>query len=159
MTSESTTSSALYRFRLERSAVTKFSGLLALKPRKDGMWSVLLDATGIPLVKMLVHTDGTKQAEYCAAAICDSRLPELRGKVVEYIYFPPENADCPWYAFFSVCLETKDQAQSVKWKRMGPIRLWEVEQIPPDMEERITVKMKLSSITVHLQRIENKSGK
>ena len=113
------TSSALYRFRLERSAVTKFSGLLALKPREDGMWSVLLDATGIPLVKMLVHTDGTKQVEYCAATLCDSRLPELLGKVVEYIYFKPANADCPWYAFFSVCLETKGQEQHKKILNLG----------------------------------------
>lgn len=159
MTGESITSS-LYRFRLERSAETKFSGLLALKPREDGMWSVLLDATGIPLVKMLVHADGSRQIEYCAAALCDSRLPELLGNLIEYIYFIPANANCPWYAFFSVCLETDNQEQSVKWERFGPIRLWEVEQATtPAMQEKITVHMSLSSITVHLQRIDNEPGK
>ncbi len=151
--------STLYRFRLEHSDETKFSGLLALKPREDGMWSVLLDATGIPLVKMLVQTDGTKQIEYCATALRDSKLPELLGKLVEYIYFTPAKADCPWYALSRVCLETEDQKQSIKWKKWGPIRIWEVEQVPSAIQEKITVHMNLSSISVHLLEIGNNTDK
>ena len=145
--------STLYRFRLEHSAETKFSGLLALKPREDGMWSVLLDATGIPLVKMLVKMDGTKQIEYCATALRESKLPELLGKLIEYIYFIPAREDCPWYILSRVCFETENQKQSVKWKKWGPLRIWEVEQVT-SIQEKITVHMNLSSISVHLLRID-----
>jgi hypothetical protein len=143
--------STLYRFRLEHSTETKFSGLLALKPREEGMWGVLLDATGVPLVKMLVQADGYQQVEYSATALRKSKLPELLGKLIEYIYFTPAGTDCPWYALSRVCIETKDQVQSIKWKKLGPLKLWEVEH----STEMITVHMNLSSISVHLLEIEN----
>jgi hypothetical protein len=157
--SESDTASALYRFRLERSGTAKFSGLLALKPRTNGMWSALLDATGAPLAKMIIHPDGSTQVEYRAAAIRDTRLPELLGKLVEYIYFTPASAECSRYAFSCVCLEQETPEQAVKWKRLGPLRLWEVEQTTTALQERITVHLKLSSILVHLERMDGEAGK
>ena len=51
-------SDKLYQFRLERSGKTKLAGLLALKRQGDDMWGGLLDATGIPLVKMQVTAEG-----------------------------------------------------------------------------------------------------
>jgi len=154
------TTSSLYRFRLERSSETKFSGLLALQPRAGGIWSGLLDATGVPLVKMVVYPDGTRHLEYCATALHGSRMPELLGKLVEYIYFTPAAADCPWYAFSCVCLAAETPEQMVKWKRMGLLRLWEIEKMsPPDAGEKITVHLNLSSVTVHLDHMDNKTGK
>lgn len=147
--------SELYRFHLERSGTTGLSGLLALKPRENGMWGVLLDATGVPLVKLLVMPDHSYDIKYCATAVCETRLPELLGKLIDYIYFIPANEECPWYALSCICQVTDDSGRSIKWKRFGPLHLWEVEYERPSMEsEEITIHMKLSSVTVRLQRME-----
>ncbi len=147
---------ALYTFRLEQSQANRFSGLLATKPRENGMWSVLLDATGVPLIKMLVKANGAKQVEHCAAAVCDTRLPALLGNLVDYMYFMPASSECPWYALTCICQETDALNRSIKWKRIGPLHLWELERPAiAGKNEKITLHLGLSSITVHLQRIDN----
>lgn len=147
--------SELYRFHLERSGTTKLSGLLALQPKEEGMWSVLLDATGVPLVKMLVRSDGAKKVEFCAAAVCDTRLPEVLGKLVDYIYFMPAGTDCPWYAFSCTCMVDEGAGRRVRWERFGPFRLWEVDRVlSPGQKEKIHVRMYFSSVTVQLDRME-----
>jgi len=147
--------SALYRFRLEHAGTTKFSGLLILKAQADGISSILLDASGLPLIRQEVYPDGSRRVESCAAPLRETRFPELLGKLVEYIYFTPGRNSCPWYAFTCVCQENGKDRQ-LKWKRFGPLHLWEVEQsITEQMKEINTVRMNLSSITAYLQEIDN----
>lgn len=148
--------SELFQFRLERSGKTKLSGLLAIKQQENGIWNGLLDATGIPLVKMLVGADGSKHLEYCSKAVCDTKLPEILGKLVDYIYFMPANAECPWYAFSCICEESENGQISTKWKKFGPLSVWKVDHLTtPGNKEKIEVRMYFSSVKVHLQRIDS----
>lgn len=146
---------ALYQFRLERSGATKLSGLLALKHQGEGVWGGLLDATGVPLVKILVQPDGTHALEYCAAAVCDTKLPEVVGNLVKYLYFSPANQTCPWYTVSCIC-EDSESDHKIKWKKFGPFRSWGVEKKNlKGRDESIDVQMYFSTVKIHLKRIGN----
>lgn len=151
--------SALYRFHLERAGETRLAGLLALNFHEDGIWCGLLDATGVPLIKMHVRPEGTTDIEYCAKAVSDTMLPEVLGKLVEYIYFTYPRDACSWYAFSCICEEKEGEWQGRKWKRFGPFHYWEVrQQNPPGKDENIEVRMYFSSVKVTLARIDNPAG-
>jgi hypothetical protein len=142
----------LYQFRLERSGQTKLAGLLAIRHQADGVWGGLLDATGIPLVKLLVTPAGNNEIEYCAATVCDTKLPEVIGKLIHSIYFRPADPECPWYTVSCVCAQSAGD-KKVKWNKTGPFRSWEITmEKPGTIEEKIAMKMYFSSVLVQLQR-------
>ena len=141
----------LYQFRLERSGQTKLAGLLALKQQGDTMWGGLLDATGIPLLKLQVTEEGNHEIEYCSAAVCDTRLPEMIGKLINSIYFTPPNNECPWYTVSCICEESVND-ERIKWKKFGPFRSWELTQKNPGAPgETIFMKMYFSSVQIRLK--------
>lgn len=142
----------LHKIRIQQAKVTKFSGLLALEPRTEGIWCVLLDATGIPLLKGLVTPDGTMQVKYSVGAIQESKLPDLLARVIEYSYYSPASFECPWYAPYRVCTSSDASGNRTKWKKLGPIRLWQVDSKNlADKGEMLTITMTLSSVRVTLQ--------
>ena len=152
-------SATLHKIRIEQSDVTKFVGLLALEPRADGIWCILLDATGIPLIKGLVSTDGTMRVEYSVSSQLASRLPDLLGRVIEYTYFIPASPDCPWYDPYRVCFSRDDSGSIVKWRKLGPVRLWQVDKKHyKDQGETITVKMNIRSVLITLQHLDEGLG-
>lgn len=145
---------ALFSFRLEHKGVPKFSGLLALENHDRGIWCVLLDATGIPLVKELVAEDGSLEITYRAGALKNNRLPDLLGKVVHSIYFTTGVTDCSWYMLSCICSDSPSPDRTVKWRKFGPVRLWEVnKKVTPAQTTELAVRF-FPSLLVQLQRLE-----
>ncbi|GAB4335754.1 MAG: hypothetical protein Kow0089_05620 [Desulfobulbaceae bacterium] len=138
----------LYRFRLERAGTTRFSGLLAITPLETGVRAVLLDATGLELVRESVAPDGETAVEYAAPPVRSTRLPELLGKLVETLYFTPAAGECSWYALVAVC-RADEGTGSRTWKRLGPLHLWDLWR-GGNARAATTVRFGLSGVTVHL---------
>lgn len=145
-------SSVLYKIRIQQAEVTKFSGLLALEPKIDGIQCVLLDATGIPLLKEFITPNGTMQVEHSVGTIKDSKLPNLLNRVIEYSFYTPAATDCPWYDPYRVCIENNALGKRTKWKKLGPVRLWQVDRTHlADKREVISITMAFSTVRVTLQ--------
>lgn len=146
---------ALYQFRLERSGQTKLAGLLALRQQTEGTWGGLLDATGIPLVKMVVPPAGEYTVEDCSPAVCDTRLPEVLGKLIAYIYYTPARSDCSWYTLSCVCQKSGQGEKLAKWKKIGPFHAWQIlQENPGSRSEKIYAQMYFSSVRIDLRRID-----
>ncbi len=152
-------SSTLYTIRIEQSDTTRFSGLLAIEPRTDGMWTILLDATGIPLLKGLVRSDGTLEMAYCVDALRSGGMPDLLSRIIEYTYFLAARHDCPWYAPYRVCFSRDEAGSLVKWQKIGPFNPWVVKrQLHEERGETITMHLKIPPVRVTLQHLAEEKG-
>ena len=107
----------------------------------------------IPLIKLFNEPDEEPSLEYCAAPVCDTRLPEIVGKLIDYLYFTPADAACPWYAFSRVCTKTENGKTS-KWHKLGPFRSWEIDYLAEkNGNMNMDVAMYFSTVKIHLQQI------
>ncbi len=151
---DKTRDGTLYRIRIKQGGTTRFSGLIGLKPVSGGVESLLLDATGAPLVKGSARPDGTMVIEYAPGALREKRIPELIGKLVKYIYFTPGTPDCSWHIPYQVCLEEREPGIRTKQAKFGPLRLWQVQTVHRGhVGETIEVETLLPPIAISLDRV------
>ena len=58
-----------------------------------------------------------------------------------------------------VCFSSDDSGSIVKWRKLGPVRLWQVDKKHHnDQGETITVKMNIPSVLITLQSLDNEPG-
>ena len=143
---------ALYRIRIEQGGATRFSGLLALQPVPEGIRTVLLDATGAPLVKGLAWPDGSMEVAYAPEALRTRRIPELIGKLLKYIYFTSGNRECPWYILDRICIDEETPDVRVKQGFFGPVQLWQVRTDRPGTGKETIQVQRIPSLLITLER-------
>ena len=148
---------ALYRIRIRRGSETRFSGLIGLQPVSKGMETVLLDATGVPLVKGLVLPNGNMDIDYAPKVLQEKRLPELIGKLVKYIYFTSGTMDCSWYIPYQVCQDSCEPGSRIKQAKFGPLRLWQVQTVHRGaVGETIEVETLLPPLVITMDRVSQR---
>lgn len=121
----------LLNIRIERWQELRFSGLLAVRQEQDGLYYMLLDATGVKLLEARVSNAGEHVLIHANGALKETGLDEFLSEALARIYlFWPEQLPCSGSWFHSFCY--RDTAASVapsEWNktvRLGPLKLWQV---------------------------------
>lgn len=120
----------LYNIRIERWGSVRFSGLLVVKNRQDGLYYGLLDASGVKLVEAEVYTSGEHRLLHAKMGIKDTRLPEYLSTSLQRIYLlEPAQFPCSSSFLLRFCreLSESDDGGMLTSLHAGPITLWEVQ--------------------------------
>lgn len=119
--------SQLMNIRIERWGTTRFSGLIGLQQRDNGIYYVLLDATGVKLMEALVKEDGNHQLIRAHGSLKDTQLSEFLSESLQKIYLiEPEVLPCSRTVFLRFCMEKSEDNRWHKYAQFGPFRLWSV---------------------------------
>ena len=119
--------SQLMNIRIERWGTTRFSGLIALQERANGIYYILLDATGVKLMEALVKEDGNHELVRVHGALKDTRLPEFLSASLKKIYLiEPDTLPCSRSLLLWFCMEKSEDNHWHKYAQAGPFKLWSV---------------------------------
>jgi hypothetical protein len=120
--------SQLLNIRIERWGTTRFSGLIALQERSNGIYYVLLDATGVKLMEAMVKEDGNHELVRAHGALKDTHLPEFLSESLQKIYLiEPDILPCSRTLLLWFCMEKLEDNHWHKYMQAGPFRLWSVD--------------------------------
>lgn len=121
--------SVFWKIRFFRWSKPVFSGLLGIKFEQHSLHYVLLDGSGITLVRARVDQSGKISNQSGIARIINSGLPNFLGSALTKIYFlEPANMPCNHTFFFKLC---KEQGKNgiVKSLTTGPFPLYTIEYL------------------------------
>ena len=105
----------------------KFSGLLGVMKHKDGLYYVLLDATGIKLLEADVKNEGEYIVKSGLNKLIDSSLPGILAQSLWRIYIiEPAELPCSKYFFQQICREQMSHNTWIKYSDKGPFTHWSV---------------------------------
>ncbi len=123
----------LYNIRIERWGKIRFSGILALQQRKEGLSYVLLDATGVTLIEAEVSLSGDHRLIRANGSLKISQLPHYLSTSLKRIYLlDPLQSPCDRTLFFSFCKEPSGAQEWQKYVQAGPFTVWKVEKSERD---------------------------
>lgn len=119
--------SQIMNIRIERWGTTRFSGLIGLQQRGNGIYYVLLDATGVKLLEALVKEDGNHELIRAHGSLKDTQLPDFLSKSLQKIYLlEPEVIPCSRTLLLRFCKEKSEDNGWFKYAELGPFSLWAV---------------------------------
>ena len=147
----------LWGLRIVHGDVPKFSGIMGLEPREGGIYSVVLDATGVPLLEGVVMSPDTIEVTRCIDELRKRRFPELISRVVGGLYFTPLDLHCSWYDWGCAVRSDLDggQGEMVEY-RLGPFTGWRAIG-KPRFEEALemTVSFPFQGLDVYLKKMRD----
>ncbi len=119
--------SQLMNIRIERWGTTRFSGLIGLQERGNGIYYILLDATGVKLMEALVKEDGNHELVRAHGSLKDTQLPEFLSASLQKIYLlEPDTLPCSRTFLLRFCMEKSEDNHWHKYAQAGPFSLWSV---------------------------------
>ena len=151
----------LWELKIVHREVPKFSGIMGLEKRERGVYCVVLDATGVPLLEGVVTSPTEMEVTRCLEELRRRRFPELMSRVVGALYLTPLEPSCPWYAWG--CAQRRpdgDGVQSVVY-RLGFFTGWRAEsRIEPDSERAGEMKVSFpwGGVDVFLKKMKEDNG-
>lgn len=105
----------------------QFSGLLALQHRQDGLYYVVIDATGIKLIEAVVSLSGDHRLIHAVGSLKTSQLPNYLSTSLRRIYLlEPLQSPCSQELLLSFCRERLKEHGWRKYVESGPFTVWEV---------------------------------
>jgi len=123
----------LYNIRIERWGKIRFSGILALQQRKEGLYYVLLDATGVTLIEAEVSPSGDHRLIRANGSLKTSQLPHYLSTSLKKIYLlDPLQSPCDRTLFLWFCKEPSGAQGWQKYVQAGPFTVWKVEKSERD---------------------------
>ncbi|MDH3347692.1 MAG: hypothetical protein OEM02_06290 [Desulfobulbaceae bacterium] len=115
----------LWGLRIVHRDSPKFSGIMGLEAREQGVYCVVLDATGVPLLEGVVMSPDTIEVTRCIEELRKRRFPELISRVVGGLYFTPLNSHCSWYDWgCAVRFDLENGPGEMVEYRFGPFTGW-----------------------------------
>lgn len=117
----------LNRIVINSFGTERFSGLLGLKKQDNGLYYVLLDATGIKLLEAEVNNDGKYIIKNGLKKLIDSSLPTILALSLWRIYIvEPIELPCSTHFFQKLCREQGSHDTWIKYSTKGPFTHWSI---------------------------------
>lgn len=133
----------------------KFSGLLGLAEQQDGLYYLLLDATGLKLLEVEVYSNGDYTIKYGIKRLADSRLPQILARSLRNIYIiEPAKLPCATDFVYNFCEEPVDRDTKIKYTRYGPFPGWKV-RLETSGNGLITYSEPWVGLLITLSKIDN----
>jgi len=121
--------STLYNIRIVRWGDLQFSGLLVLQYRQDGLYYVVLDATGVKLIEAEVTLSDDHRLIRALGPLKKSQLPRYLSISLKRIYLlEPLQSPCSHEFMLSFCRERLQERGWRKYVESGPFTVWEVSK-------------------------------
>ena len=118
----------LYNIRIHRWEGLRFSGLLALQIKADGVSYALLDPSGITLLEAEIGADGEHKLLQAKGEMQTSALPEYLSTSFYRIFgVDPEEYPCSRDGLITFCLKTSKETGWVKEVLAGPFTVWQAK--------------------------------
>jgi hypothetical protein len=146
----------LLNIRIERWGEVRFSGLLALRQAGEGMYYVLLDATGVKLLEVAVAGDGKHRVLHAKGALQDSGLDEYLAVVLARIYLnEPAALPCTGTWMYRICEEETSKGVE-KYCLVGPLSIWEIvtERAKDRPYGIVTYRQPWIGVVIHLEPVK-----
>jgi hypothetical protein len=156
-------SGVLLNIRIERWEKLRFSGLLGLREEAQGLYYVLLDATGVKLLEVEVARDGGHKPERASGPLKELNLVPFLSEALSRIYLQePARVPCAGSWFHRLCREESEESGERSWykySRSGPFTIWQVtgRRTPAVGDEVVVYTQPWLGVTITLDRVA--SGK
>lgn len=119
----------LFNIRIMRWGDLRFSGLLALQYRQNGLYYIVLDATGVKLIEAEVASAGDHMLIRAVGPLKTSQLPNYLSTSLKRIYLlEPLQRPCSQEFLRSFCREPLPEHGWRKYMKSGPFTAWEVRK-------------------------------
>ncbi len=113
----------LLNIKIQSRDELRFSGLIALVAKKDGLRYILMDASGVKLLFGHIQKNHRQKTLYAIPAIQESGLVSFLATSLSRIYLEsPNELPCSQEGLNWFCLEKKEQW--LKYEQRGPVVLW-----------------------------------
>ncbi len=133
----------------------RFSGLIGLVERDNGLQYILLDATGIKLLEAVIAKDGSYEIIHGIQKLKQGELPQLLATSLHRIYYiQPLQSPCSSYFLSRLCRKTLDDGNPIKYFLIGPFPAWKVVY-KNDAKENITYEQPWLGLNIHLSQAQN----
>lgn len=121
----------LLNIRIERWGDVRFSGLLAVRQHRGGLYYALLDATGVKLLEVTVAADGGFRLLHAKGAMRETGLDGFLSEVLGRIYLQePASLPCSGTWLYQLCREEDGAAAGwQKYGQTGPLRIWQITTV------------------------------
>lgn len=107
--------------------VQRFTGLLGLIKKQDGLYYFLLDATGIKLLEVEVAADGAYIVKNGLKRLKEGSLPRiLANSLLKMFHIEPAQHPCSTHFLQKLCREPLGEGTWIKYARTGFIPHWRV---------------------------------
>ncbi len=148
---------SLYKITIYHQEETKFSGIIGLKIRTDGIYCVLLDATGLSLFSGVVKTDGSIMLINSLDEIKKRKLPDLIAAMLWAVYLAQADAPCPWYRLHCIEHEKSHQGQKniISSSYFGFLQSWQaIITLKNELPDTIYYTLKLQRVTIEMKKMQ-----
>ncbi len=126
----------LYTIRIEQWGELRFSGILALQQRQEGLYYVMLDATGVKLIEAEVGLTGDHRLIRANGPLESSQLPHYLSTSLKRIYLlDPQDSPCSRNVLLWFCKELSGEKGWKKYVQAGPFTVWRVEKNERDEDK------------------------
>jgi hypothetical protein len=117
----------LLNIRVERWDTVRFSGLLGLRETAEGLYYVLLDATGVKLLEVEVAGDGSHKLLRVSGPLKKTDFAPFLSEALVRIYLQePDEKSCVVSWLYQVCREEGEDKGWDKYGQAGPFKVWQV---------------------------------
>jgi hypothetical protein len=117
----------LLSIRIERWDTVRFSGLLGLRETAEGLYYVLLDATGVKLLEVEVAGDGSDTLLRLDGPLKKTDFAPFLSEALLRIYLQePVGRPCSGSWVYQVCREDGEDNGWRKIGQVGPFKVWQV---------------------------------
>jgi len=118
----------LWTMELTAGGRERFTGLLATHLDGDGLHYVVLDPTGITLLRARLDHEGASHLEESLKPVRDTGLPKYLARAMERIFRAgPQDGECVRSGLIRFCDSSPNPHQRRREARAGPFLLWSVE--------------------------------
>ncbi len=124
-------SEQLLNIRIYRYGNLRFSGLMGITVRQGDQFIILLDASGIMLLKGQLTSTGKMAVSGGVKQITNSQLPQILAQSVLRIYSnEPAKLPCSNNGLEKICQHHESSGDWSKTSRLGPFPFWKVSCAP-----------------------------
>ncbi len=119
---------SLWKLTIEQWGTERFTGLLAVRTLGPDFHLVLLDATGIKLLKITMSDGSDVRVVSALKAVRDRGLPEYLSRSTSRIFDTMSgDVHCSRHGFIRICKKKPALDVERKEARFGPFLLWSVD--------------------------------
>lgn len=125
------TSSRLYRMEVEHNGTLRFEGLVVVRVASETFDYVLLDSSGVTLLAVQVHGQGTDITTVGKGVLKDSALVDLLTTSFSRIFLlRPDSLPCGRRGLMKLCAKKTEQDEFTKESHFGPFLYWRATSFP-----------------------------
>jgi hypothetical protein len=148
---------SLFSIKILHKNTVQFSGIIGLEMRTEGVYCVLLDATGLSLFEAIVQHDGSMDLINSLEAIQKRRLPEVIASALWAIFLAPADDNCPWYRLH--CVERKKNMENkniiLTSSSFSFLRLWQTTvTLENNLPDTVEYSLPFQNVSIQMNKIK-----